>query len=173
MRPEKQYLIEEVSRHLQKSDYVFLANFDRITVSDVASIRTQLSAESAEFHVVKNSSLKVAAKALELPELDSMLAGPTAIIVGGENPSAVAKIIKKFFVETTKLEIKGGVLSKKCLQNRDVVALADLPSLEVLRAQLLGLLSQPATSFVRVLSAVPGGLVNVLQAKVRASEAQS
>ena len=61
MRAEKQYLISEVDTHLKKSDYVILANFSKVTVSDVAELRNSLAAENAEFHVVKNSSLRVAA----------------------------------------------------------------------------------------------------------------
>jgi len=168
MRAEKKYLIEEVSKHLQKSDYVFLTNFDKITVADVATLRSRLKPEKAEFHVVKNSSLRVAAKELELPDLDSMLTGPTAIIVGGRNPAGVAKIVRKFFDETKKLEGKGGVLSKKALKAAELDVLATLPTIDVLRAQFLALLMTPATSAVRVLNAIPQSLVNVLQAKVRA-----
>jgi large subunit ribosomal protein L10 len=167
MRAEKKYLIQEVSQHLKKSDYVFLANFDKVTVSDVATLRSRLKPEQAEFHVVKNSSLRVAAKELELPDLDSMLTGPTAIIVGGKNPAGVAKIVKKFFDETTKLEGKGGVLSKKALKAAELDVLATLPSLDVLRAQLLALFITPATSTVRLLNAIPQSLLNVLQAKTR------
>lgn len=173
MRAEKKYLIEEVSRHLQKSDYVFLANFDRVTVADVAKLRSRLKPEQAEFHVVKNSSLRVAAKELNMPDLDSMLTGPTAIIVGGRNPAGVAKIVKKFFDETTKLESKGGVLSKKALKAAELDVLATLPSLDVLRAQFLALLITPTTSFVRVLNAAPQSLLNILQAKVSAAEAKA
>ena len=60
MRVEKKYLIEEVAGHLRKSDYVILTNFDRMTVADVAELRSRLTAHKAEFHVVKNSSLRVA-----------------------------------------------------------------------------------------------------------------
>lgn len=170
MRAEKKYLIEEVSNHLKKSDYVFLANFDKVTVADVATLRSRLKPEQAEFHVVKNSSLRVAAQELELPDLDSMLTGPTAIIVGGRNPAGVAKIVKKFFDETTKLEGKGGVLSKKPIKASELDILASLPSLDALRAQLLALFITPSTSLVRLLNAVPQSLVNVLQAKVREAE---
>ncbi len=67
MRAEKQYLISEVETHLKKSDYVILANFSKVTVSDVADLRNKLATEKAEFHVVKNSSFRVAATALGLP----------------------------------------------------------------------------------------------------------
>ncbi|HUJ44344.1 MAG TPA: 50S ribosomal protein L10 [Opitutaceae bacterium] len=170
MRVEKKYLIEEVAGHLKKSDYLILANFDRMTVADVAELRQRLAAHHAEFHVVKNSSLRVAAEAMNLPKLDDALTGPTAIVVGGRNSPGVAKVISDFIREKQKIVVKAGVLSNKLLSAKDLEKLAALPSLEVLRAQLLGLISQPASMFVRVLHAVPQGVVNVLQAKVRAAE---
>ncbi len=153
MRAEKQYLISEVDTHLKKSDYVILTNFSKVTVADTAELRKRLVAEKAEFHVVKNSSLRVAAKALGLPEFESALAGPTAIIVGGKNSAGVAKILKKFFEEKQKLEIKVGVLDKKLFSAADLSKIADLPPFDALRAQFLGLLKSNAGAFVRVLDA--------------------
>ena len=173
MRVEKKYLISEVEAHLKKSDYVILANFTGATVSDVAELRNRLAAENAEFHVVKNSSLRVAAEALGLPSVDGALTGPTAIIVGGQNSAGVAKIVTQYFKDKQKVEVKAAVLSKKLISSAEVEALASLPSLDVLRAQLLGLLNQPGTMTVRILNAVPNAVVNVLQAKVRAAEGQS
>ena len=171
MRAEKKYLIDEVEIHLRKSDYVILANFAGVTVADAAELRQKLSAEKAEYHVVKNSSLRVAAKSLGLPEFEEALVGPTAIIVGGKNSAGVAKILKQFFKERQKIEVKAAILGRKLISSKDVERLADMPSLDTLRAQLLGLLNQPASAFVRVVNAVPQGLVNVLQAKVRAAGA--
>jgi large subunit ribosomal protein L10 len=154
MRAEKQYLISEVDTHLKKSDYVILTNFSKVTVADTAELRKRLAAEKAEFHVVKNSSLKVAAKALGLPEFDAAaLAGPTAVVVGGKNSAGVAKVLKKFFEEKQKLEIKVGVLDKKLVSAEDLKKIADLPSFEALRSQFLGLLKSNAAAFVRVLDA--------------------
>lgn len=172
MRAEKQFLISEVESHLKKSDYVILANFRGLSVADTALVRKQLDAHKAEFHVVKNSSLRVAAKALGLPEFEASLTGPTAIIVGGKNSPGVAKVLKQFFKEKQKLEVKAGVLSRKLITSKEIDALAELPSLDSLRAQVLGLLNQPGTMCVRILNAAPTGLVNVLQAKVRAAESK-
>jgi large subunit ribosomal protein L10 len=153
MRAEKQYLISEVETHLKKSDYVILANFSKVTVEDTAELRKRLAAEKAEFHVVKNSSLRVAAKALGLPEFESALSGPTAVIVGGKNSAGVAKVLKKFFEDKQKLEVKVGVLDRKLVSASDLAKIADLPPFESLRAQLLGLLTSNAAAFVRVLDA--------------------
>ncbi len=159
MRAEKQYLISEVETHLKKSDYVILTNFASITVADVAELRSRLAPEKAEFHVVKNSSFRVAAKAMGLPEVDAALSGQTAIIVGGKNPAGVAKVLKQFTSDKQKLEVKVGILEKKVMSAPQLAALADLPSFDALRSQFLGLLMQTAASFVRV-----------LDAKVKASE---
>ncbi|ATC63397.1 50S ribosomal protein L10 [Nibricoccus aquaticus] len=153
MRAEKNYLIAEVETHLKKSDYVILANFSQVSVADVSELRNRLATESAEFHVVKNSSLRVAAKTLGLPEFEGALAGPTAVVVGGKNPAGVAKVLKKFFEDKKKLEVKVGVLDKKIVTASDLAKIADLPSFEALRSQLLGLFTQTGAAFVRVLDA--------------------
>ena len=153
MRAEKKYLISEVETHLKKSDYVILANFTKVTVADVAELRAKLAVEKAEFHVVKNSSLRVAAKALGLPEFESALTGPTAVVVGGKNSAGVAKVLKQFFKDKQKLEVKIGVLDKKVFTAADLAKIADLPPFDVLRSQFLGLLTSNAAAFVRVLDA--------------------
>ena len=170
MRPEKQYLVDEVNSHLEKSDYVYLANYQRVTVEEIAELRSALSEHGAEFHVVKNSILGVAAAAKDLPDLGEFLNGQTAIIVGGENPSGVAKAVGEFFKKKDKVELKAGILSEKILTKEEIAVLAKLPGLEALRGQLLGLFTQPATGVVRVLSAVPQSVVYVLQAKADKGE---
>jgi large subunit ribosomal protein L10 len=167
MRPEKQYLVDEVNTHLDKSDYVYLANYERITVEEIAELRASLSQHNAEFHVIKNSIFGVAAASKELPDLSEHLTGQTAIIVGGDNPSGVAKVISEFFKKKDKVDLKAGILNDKALTKEEIEMLAKLPSLEVLRAQLLGLFTQPATGLVRVLNAVPQSFLYVLQAKAK------
>lgn len=167
MRPEKKYLVEEVTSHLDKSQYVYLANYERITVKEIAELRAALAEHNAEFHVIKNSIFGVAAAAKDLPDLSEHLTGQTAIIVGGDNPSGVAKVIGEFTKKKEKAEVKAGILDERALTKEEIMVLASLPGLEVLRAQLLSLFNQPATGFVRVINAVPQGMVNVLQAKVR------
>ena len=165
MQPEKKFLVEEVGAYLDKSDYVFLADFQRVTVMETEELRRILAELGAEFHVVKNRILKLAAGERELELLDENLLGPTAIVVGGDNAPGVAKALEKFFKDKKKLEIKGGVLEKANLTVDEVSALAKLPPADILKAQLLGLFNQPGTQMVRIIQAVPQGLLNVLQAK--------
>lgn len=140
MRDEKKYIISEVEGHLKKSDYVYLANYEKATVENFAGLRKKLAVEGAEFHVVKNSSLRVAAKSLALPELDQWLKGQTAIIIGGKNPTGVAKVLATYFKDTQKIAIKGGVFENKAIDAKVVEQLAAVPAMPVLKSQFLGLL---------------------------------
>ncbi|MEY2820693.1 MAG: 50S ribosomal protein L10 [Opitutales bacterium] len=153
MRAEKQYLVDEVAAQLASSNYLLLANFTGVTVQDSTSVRDQLRAHGAEYHVVKNSILNIAAKQANLPDLSAHLSGHTALVTGGKNPSGVAKVLVSFFKDFSKLDVKAGVLDSKFLSKSEIEALSKLPSLDGIRAQLLSLLSQPAASFVRVLDA--------------------
>lgn len=168
MRLEKQYLLREVNQYLGKSDYGFLADFSRITVEEVSVLRDSLSTCDAQFHVVKNALLRVAIKDQNLSELESSLVGPTALVTGGSKVSEIAKILTQFFKDKNKGSVKSGFMSGHSLTADDVVTLAKLPSIEVLRAQLLGLLNTPAQRCVTVLQAVPVSVLNVLQAQVDA-----
>lgn len=170
MRPEKKYLVTEIDKHLDKSSYVYLTNYERITVDEIAELREKLSQHNAEFHVIKNNIFGVAANSRNLPDMSEHLKGQTAIVVGGDNPSGVAKSVIEFFEKKEKVELKAGILEEKALTKEEISALAKLPGIESLRAQLLGLLTQPASGLVRVINAVPQNLVNVLQAKVRAEQ---
>ncbi|MCD8299359.1 MAG: 50S ribosomal protein L10 [Opitutae bacterium] len=153
MRSEKKFLIDEVAGHLAKSNYLILADFTHVTVVDAAKIRASIREFGAEYHVVKNSILNIAAKGANLPEIAKYLTGHTAIVTGGDNPSGVAKALFKFFSDTTRLEIKGGVVEGALLDKAALEELSKLPSLAEIRALFLSLLSTPAGSFVRVLVA--------------------
>ena len=153
MRAEKQFLVDEVAAQLASSNYLLLANFTGVTVENATSVRNQLRAHGAEYHVVKNSILNIAAKQAKLPDISAHLSGHTALVTGGNNPTGVAKILVTFFKDFAKLEVKGGVLDAKILTKAEVEYLSKLPSLDGIRAQLLSLLSTPASQFVRLLDA--------------------
>ncbi len=153
MRAEKQFLVDEVAAQLATSNYLLIANFTGVTVEDATKVRTQLREHGAEYHVVKNSILTIAAKQANLPDSSQQLVGHTALVTGGKNPTGVAKVLVTFFKDFSKLEVKAGVLDSKILTKAEVEALSKLPSLDGIRAQLLSLLSTPASSLVRLLDA--------------------
>ena len=153
MRAEKQFLVDEVAAQLAASNYLLLANFTGVTVANSTSVRDQLRVLGAEYHIVKNSILNIAAKQANLPDLAAHLTGHTALVTGGNNPTGVAKVLVTFFKDFSKLEVKAGVLDAKLLTKAEVEALSKLPSLDGIRAQLLSLLSTPASQIVRLLDA--------------------
>ena len=170
MRPEKKLLVNEVASYLENCEYVYLADYTGISVLETAELRDALFKHDAQFHVVKNSAFKVAAKRCELPGLGDALTGPTAVIVGGNNPSGVAKVLIAFHEDKDKIVIKTGLLGDRLLTPEEITTLSKLPSLDALRGQLLGLLNTPAQQTVRVLNAVPQDLLNLLAAKLRKEE---
>jgi len=153
MRSEKKFLVEEVAAHLAKSNYLFLTDFTHVTVTDAATIRNAIREFGGEYHVVKNSILNIAMKDAKLPDVSEHLTGHTAIVVGGENPSGAAKALIMFFKDTTRLEIKTGIVEGELLDKAAIEELSKLPTLAEARAHFLSLLSTPASQFVRILVA--------------------
>ena len=115
--------------------------------------------------MVKNSSLNLAAKDKNLPDLSDYLSGHTAIVVGGEDPSGVAKALLEYNKESKKVTLKAGALGDRLLTSDQVKQLAALPNLETLKSQFLSLLNTPSTQLVSVLSAPARSMATVLQAK--------
>ena len=165
MRTEKQYLAQELQGHLEKSDYCIIADYHGIRVDETKELRADLAGLGAEFHVVKNSALDMAAKSRGMPDVSEFLSGPTAIIVGGSDTSAIAKNLKLFHEEKEKVTIKAGVVGDRLLTAEEITRLAELPSMDALRAQLVSLLNSPASGLLSVLTSPARSLLNVLQAK--------
>ena len=170
MRPEKAYLVKEAEDYLTRSEYVFLADYQGINAEETSELRKKLAERGAEFHVVKNSSLRLAAKEQNLPDISEHLTGHTAIVVGGEDASAVAKALGLYFKDTKKVPVKGGTLGDRVLDAGEVKMLAKLPGLESLRSQLLSLFTTAPSQLVGVLSAPSRGMVTVLRAKADADQ---
>ena len=170
MRPEKVYLVKEATDYLSRSEYVFLADYQGINAEETSELRKKLAERGAEFHVVKNSSLRLAAKEQNLPDISEHLTGHTAIVVGGEDASAVAKALGLYFKDTKKVPVKGGTLGDRVLDAGEVKMLAKLPGLESLRSQLLSLFTTAPSQLVGVLSAPSRGMVTVLRAKADADQ---
>jgi large subunit ribosomal protein L10 len=166
MKAEKTLLIEELLRKVNGSPYLFVVDYTGLTVAKFAELRKRLGACDAEIHVYKNTLVKKAAERASYPEgLGEVLVGQTAVVTGARDVCAAAKVMKTFTAEFKKPEMKGGVLDGALLTADGIQALADLPSREVLLAQLLGVLLAPASKLVRTLNEPAASLARVLQAK--------
>src|ERR1700741_2045573 len=139
MRPEKQNLTKEYLARLNASPFFIVVDYKGLNVGHLTELRKRLVKAGAEIHVVKNSIFRLAAKEAGVAELNGALACQVAVITGQKDVSAAAKVVKNFKAEFDKLKVRFGYLNKNRLEAADLVALADLPSIEVLRGKLLGL----------------------------------
>lgn len=161
----KQELVTEMHDKLQRAKAVFLADFRGMTVGQATDLRNELRKANVEYKVVKNTLLEIASKGTDKEGLNPYYAGPTAIALCYDDPVAAAKVLSRFNKEATNpFTLKAGVLTGQTIGVADIQALADLPSREVLLAKMLGSMQAPASNFVRVLAAVPGGFVRALDA---------
>ena len=167
MRPEKASIVSDLAEKLKRLPFVLVTDYQRMKVDQFGDLRNRLAPAGAEVRVVKNSFLKRAMSDSGLPDVADKLSGQTAIVMGDTDVAPVAKILKMFAAEFKVAALKIGVIDKSILSAQEIEALADLPSREVLLAQLLGLLMSPATKLVRLLNEPGASLARLLNAKAQ------
>ena len=170
MRAEKKLLTNEYVARLNASPFFIVVGYTGLKVAHLSELRKRLTKAGAEIHVVKNTVFSVAAKEAGIGELNGSLAGQMAVVTGKKDISAAAKALKNFAAEFDKLKLKFGYLNNQRLEVASIVALADLPSLDVLRGKLLGLLNAPATKLVTLINTPATMLAQVIKAKAEKAE---
>ena len=166
MRAEKKSLTQEYVARLNASPFFLVVDYQGLNVAQFKELRTRLRKTNAEVHVVKNSVFRIAFKEAGLGELAGALSGQLAVVTGQRDISPTAKVLKTFQAEFEKPKVQFGYLGNQRLDKDAVRALADLPSLDVLRGKLLGVLQAPASNLVRLLNTPATQLARVLQARV-------
>ena len=173
MRAEKQFISKEYTTRLNGSPFFIVVDYRGLTVGHFSELRKRLRKSGAEVHVVKNSIFRIAAKEAGIADLAGTLSGQLAVVTGQKDVSAAAKIVKTFQSEFDKPKIQFGFLNNQRLENKDLMELADLPSLDVLRAKLLGLFQAPAGQLVRMINTPGSMLARVIQARVDKEQPKS
>jgi large subunit ribosomal protein L10 len=161
---EKKKITEDLHERFSKSAIVVVADYKGLDVSSMNDLRRKLREEDIEFQVAKNTHLVRAAKDTEVALIQDYFKGPSAVALSYKDPVAPAKILTQFAKDNQKLEIKVGVLKDKVLDLDAIKALAKLPAREVLLGQLLSVLNEVPSSFVRTIAEIPRSLLNVLTA---------
>jgi large subunit ribosomal protein L10 len=170
MRAEKQILTKEYLARLNASPFFIVVGYTGLKVSHLTEFRSRLRKAGAEVHIVKNSIFAIAAKEAGVTDLNGSIAGQVAVVTGQKDISAAAKAVKNFGAEFDKLKVKFGYLNNKRLADTELMALADLPSLEVLRAKLLGVFNAPAQKLVTLINTPAQQLARVIKAKAEKGE---
>lgn len=165
-KERKGELITDYSELLKKSQAVIIANYGGMKMPQFNKVRNQVREAKAEFHVAKNTLMARTLKDAGFDVPEAWLKGQTAVSFCFGDPPAVAKVLGQLSNEIEPLKIVGGVVGGMAIDTAGVKELASLPSLDVLRAQILGALSAPASGIVGAINAAVGGVMYALQARI-------
>ncbi len=163
-RSEKEEVIKTLHAKLEQAQASVLTDFRGLKVEALNALRVQLRNSKAEYKVVKNNLIKLAAEGTDSVVLRDYLVGPCGLAIGYDDPVIMAKVLIQFAKDNPKLEIKGGVLQGKFISGEDVKSLATLPSRDVLLSKLLSVMVAPPTGLVQVLSGVVRKFLYALKA---------
>jgi large subunit ribosomal protein L10 len=170
-RTEKREFVASLADVFAQTSMVVVTQNKGMTVAEVTQLRTKMRAAGATFKVAKNRLAVLALDGTRFDGIAPLLKGPTAL-AWSHDPVAVAKVAVEFAKTNEKLVLIGGALGTQMLDADGVKALAELPSLDALRAKLLGLLAAPATRIAGVLQAPAGQLARVFGAYAKAGEGE-
>ncbi len=170
-RASKEQLVAELKADLAEAKSLIVTASSGLDANTVVELRSKFRAENVTYRVVKNTLVKLALKGTDMEAVSELFSGPTALAYSTEDAVAPAKVIKEFAKENeNKFEILGAYLDGSILDVAAVNALADMPTKDELRAQLLGLFQAVPSKFLSVLIAAPKDFLGVLKAKADKDE---
>jgi large subunit ribosomal protein L10 len=162
-RAAKQEAITELKEVFQTSEVVVVAHYSGLTVPQMQTLRRQMSTAGAKVKVAKNRLAKIALEGTDAASIAPLLKGPTVIAFSGD-PVAAPKVAVDFAKANEKFVILGGSMGKTSLDLNGVKALASLPSLDELRAKIVGLVQAPSTKIAQVVNAPAAKVARVVSA---------
>ncbi|MBL0002215.1 MAG: 50S ribosomal protein L10 [Sphingomonadaceae bacterium] len=162
-RAQKPIVVEELNRTFNEVNVVVVTRNLGLTVAQSTALRLKMREGGATYKVTKNSLAKIATKGTVYESISDLLTGPVAL-ASSIDPVAAAKIVVEFAKTNDKLEIVGGAMGSTVLDVNGVKALATMPSLDELRAKIVGLVQAPATKVVQIVQAPAGQLARVFGA---------
>lgn len=173
-KQKKEALLERYKQDLEKSSAVFLTQYKGLSVNQLTDLRRKLREANSGYAVVKNTLAKRALSdvGLDGKGVEDLLEGPVGVSFCFGDAPPVAKTLVDFADDEEIFEIKGGLLGDVFLTGDAIENLAKLPPLEVIRAQLLGIIAAPASQLVGVLAGGVRQVVNVIDAYAKSEEAE-
>jgi large subunit ribosomal protein L10 len=169
-RTEKREFVASLAAVFAETSMVVVTRNDGLTVAEVTDLRRRMRAEGVTFKVAKNRLANLALDGTRFGGIKPMLKGPTAL-AWSKDPVAAAKVAVEFAKTNEKFVVIGGALGTQALDASGIKALAELPSLDTLRAKLVGMIQTPATRIAGVIQAPAGNLARVFGAYARKDEA--
>ena len=169
-RAQKQKVVATLQQTLKQAELVVITRQSGLTVAEVTNLRRQMRQAGAGYRVTKNRLARRALDGTKFDGLKDMFTGPTAIAYSAD-PVAAAKVAVTYANTNEKLKIVGGAMGAQVFDPNGIKALATLPSLNELRAKIIGMLKTPATRIAAVLQAPGGQLARVLKAHAAKGDA--
>ena len=160
-RLEKEDSIQEIKNLIESNSVAVIVHYKGLTVTQINMLRGRMRECDAQIKVVKNSLARLAVANSNSSALDSLLSGPTALVVSND-PVSVAKNLTKFAKENANLVLLGGMVDNQFVDNKVISMLSEMPSKDELRAKIVGLLNAPATKLVRLLNTPASQLARVV-----------
>jgi large subunit ribosomal protein L10 len=170
-KERKKEVVSQYETWLKDSEAVVLAEYTGLTMKQFDELRAKIREAGGEFHVIKNTLAKLAFESAGLDAPEDFFLGSTALGIAFDDPPAVAKIIKDFGKDHEFVKIKGGFMEGARVSAEEINVLAELPPLPVVRGQLLGVISAPASKLVRTIAEPARSLAQVLKAHADAAAA--
>jgi len=159
---KKVQTVEQYKELIENQKAIVITDFIGLTVEEINIIRRKLEKVNAKYKVVKNTLFKIATQGTALEDITKNLTDTNGVVFVYDDPVAVSKTLNEIFKEFEKFQFKVGLLEGKEITKDDLETLAKLPSLDVLRGQLLALFMAPGNKLVTLFSQIPGGFLNVL-----------
>ncbi|WP_341989431.1 50S ribosomal protein L10 [Azorhizobium sp. AG788] len=169
-RAEKQELVTTLTEVFKTTSVVVVAHYSGLTVAQMSKLRRQMKQNGATVKVAKNRLAKIALEGSDVAHVAPLLKGPT-VIAYSSDPVAAPKIAVEFAKANEKFVILGGAMGKTALNVDGVKALATMPSLDELRAKIVGLVQAPATKLAQLTTAPAAKLARVFGAYAAQDEA--
>lgn len=170
-RSEKEQVIEGLHAKLEKAKVAIVAHPNKMDVATVTELRKAFRDHGADYRVVKNTLARRAVQGTSAEGLSDLFKGQTALIVGYEDPVSPAKVLFDFVEKKADMmSVEAAALDGKLLSYEEIEKLSKLPTLEVLRATLLGMINRPAQMLATVISQPSTSLVRVVKAKYEPAE---
>jgi large subunit ribosomal protein L10 len=160
----KEQTVAEIKDRFARATAVILVDYRGLTVKEFQELRGKLRESDSELRVYKNTLTEIAMRELAMPDLGSLLEGPSAFTFTYGDPVAPAKALVAYQKDHKALELKGGFIERSVTDADGVKALAALPSREELIAKMLGTMLNPLGGFVRVLAGPAGAFARVVKA---------
>lgn len=164
-RTQKEQQVADLKERFARATSVIVADYRGIDVQSVNLLRRKLRADAHEYRVAKNTLLRRAAAGTPIEVLAERFRGPTAVAISFDDPVGLARALVDYAKDHEAFEIQGGYLDGRALDPGEIGKLATLPTLDALRAKLVGLIQAPATKVAGVLQAPAGQMARLMAAR--------